>query len=337
MIINTAIAAENTKNPQVLRLAAEKNVLDKFPILFVGRNSYLVSSSNENGLNFNTDFVYNLHIGNFCALAHDLKFVIDINHDYLSVCTGNLGLFTVNNTKIKRKGQILIQNDVWIGRGSTILAGVTIHNGAVVAAESVVTKDVQPYSIVGGNPARHIKYRFDEDTIKKLLSIQWWNWSDDKIIKNKKWFSGEVTHFANNFIEEVNEHNKKADLNYAKSPVQYLYFPDFEEQFSTWEKVITSFVKTYKHTDTHELLLFIKKCNSNTGNIKKIENILQKEDAFSKVYVFVASEKEESEVKSIFRYADYYITNRTLDTVYHSSLADMNNVKILSCVDLPIF
>ena len=82
------------------------------------------------------------------------------------------------------KGNINIGNDVWIGYNATIMAGVTIGDGAIVAANATVIKDVAPYSIVGGNPASEIKKRFSEDTISKLLVLNWWNWDIEKITQN---------------------------------------------------------------------------------------------------------------------------------------------------------
>jgi serine acetyltransferase len=79
------------------------------------------------------------------------------------------------------KGDIIIENDVWVGAKSTIMSGVKIHNGAVVGACSVVTKDVPPYAIVVGNPATIVKYRFTEKQIKSLLEISWWDWTEDRI------------------------------------------------------------------------------------------------------------------------------------------------------------
>ena len=76
---------------------------------------------------------------------------------------------------------MIIANDVWIGYDSTIMPGIKIGNGAIIASKSVVTKDVPDYTIVGGNPAKVIKYRFDQKTIKALLEIAWWNWSEEKI------------------------------------------------------------------------------------------------------------------------------------------------------------
>lgn len=83
---------------------------------------------------------------------------------------------------------VSIGNDVWVGIESVILDGVTIGHGAVVAARSVVTKDVPPYAVVGGSPAKLIKYRFDESTIESLLRLEWWNFPDEKIGKSKGFF-----------------------------------------------------------------------------------------------------------------------------------------------------
>jgi serine acetyltransferase len=79
------------------------------------------------------------------------------------------------------KGDIIIENDVWIGAKSTIMSGIKIHNGAVIAANSNVTKDVPPFAVVGGNPAKTIKYRFTQKQIESLLKIAWWDWSEDRI------------------------------------------------------------------------------------------------------------------------------------------------------------
>lgn len=78
----------------------------------------------------------------------------------------------------------MIGNDVWIGYEATIMPGVKIGDGAIIASKSVVTKDIPAYSIVGGNPAKIIKFRFDKERIKELLEISWWNWSAEKITIN---------------------------------------------------------------------------------------------------------------------------------------------------------
>ncbi len=136
-----------------------QNELNGFPFLSLDRDSYLVSVEVQSGINF--DPVGGRHciaIGKGCSLAESITFMMDLNHDYSSVCQGSMSFLNTEPipSKISRKGSIILQNDVWIGHGATVMAGVTLHNGCVVAAGSVVTRDVPPYAIVGGNPAKSL-------------------------------------------------------------------------------------------------------------------------------------------------------------------------------------
>jgi serine acetyltransferase len=98
------------------------------------------------------------------------------------------------------KGDIIIENDVWIGAKATIMSGVKISNGSIVASGSVVTKDVPPYSIVAGNPAKVVKMRFNYQQIEDLLNISWWNWDEDKIKENAMiMWSDNIDEFINKF------------------------------------------------------------------------------------------------------------------------------------------
>jgi len=117
----------------------------------------------------------------------------------------------LNNDKVyydRFKKPVYIGNDVWIGANSTILRGVNIGDGAVIGANAVVTKDVSPYSIVVGNPARIVKYRFKEDIIERLLEVKWWD-LDDKIIKNNcDLFAGNPTHEILDKLEKLIQFKK---------------------------------------------------------------------------------------------------------------------------------
>lgn len=135
---------------------------------------------------------YKLTIGNYSSIAREVVIFLDGNHrtDWISMYPPN-GFAITHGKYLKTreghpssKGDVTIGHDVWIGYRSTILSGVTIHDGAVVAAGSVVTKDVPAYAIVGGNPAKLIKYRFSPKVIEKLLKIKWWDWPNEKIEKN---------------------------------------------------------------------------------------------------------------------------------------------------------
>ncbi|MBU5488910.1 CatB-related O-acetyltransferase [Clostridium sp. MSJ-8] len=136
-----------------------------------------------------------LKIGKFCSIACGAKFLFNAaNHTINSLSTYPFPIFfeewnlDTDTTSIAKawdnKGDIIIGNDVWIGYEAVILAGVTIGDGAIIASRAVVTKDVPPYTIVGGVPAKIIKKRFDERTIDKLIELRWWDWSKEDIRRN---------------------------------------------------------------------------------------------------------------------------------------------------------
>lgn len=131
-----------------------------------------------------------LKIGKFCSVACGAKFLFtSANHTMKSLSTYPFPIFfeewgldgkDISNAWDNR-GDIVIENDVWIGYEAVILSGVTIGDGAIIGTRAVVTKDVPPYTIVGGVPAKPIRKRFDDETIKKLEEVRWWNWDDEKI------------------------------------------------------------------------------------------------------------------------------------------------------------
>lgn len=134
-----------------------------------------------------------LRIGSFCSIACGAKFLFtSANHALGSLSTYPFPIFfeewglDVKNIRQAwdNRGDIVIGNDVWIGYEAVILSGVTIGDGAVIGARAVVTKDVPPYTIVGGVPAKPIRRRFDDETAEKLRRISWWDWDEEKIKRN---------------------------------------------------------------------------------------------------------------------------------------------------------
>lgn len=134
-----------------------------------------------------------LIIGKFCSIACGAKFIFNsANHTLKSLSNYPFPLFfeewNLNKSDVTdswdNKGDIVIGNDVWIGFEAVIMAGVTIGDGAVIGTRALVTKDVPPYTIVGGIPAKQIRKRYLDETINTLLEIQWWNWSKEKIQQN---------------------------------------------------------------------------------------------------------------------------------------------------------
>lgn len=148
-----------------------------------------------------------LIIGKFCSIACGAKFLFNsANHKMASLSTYTFPLFFEEWDLEKenvaqawdQKGDIIIGNDVWIGYEAVILSGVTIGDGAVIGCRAVVTKDIPPYTIVGGVPAKPIRKRFDEETIKELQKIKWWDWPEEKI-------AGKIPAIQAGDLEELRE------------------------------------------------------------------------------------------------------------------------------------
>lgn len=134
-----------------------------------------------------------LVIGKFCSIACGAKFIFtSANHTLSSLSTYPFPIFYEEwgldgkdvASAWDNKGDIVVGNDVWIGYEAVLMPGVTIGDGAIIGTRAVVTKDVPPYTIVGGVPAREIRKRFDDETIAKLLSLKWWDWPIEKIAAN---------------------------------------------------------------------------------------------------------------------------------------------------------
>jgi virginiamycin A acetyltransferase len=173
-----------------------KNVVSN-PNIIIGDYTYY--DDPENSEDFERNVLYHFHfigdkliIGKFCALARDTKFIMNgANHKISGFSTYPFAIFGSSwervmpqHNELPFKGDTVIGNDVWIGYEAVIMPGVQIGDGAIIAAKSLVTKDVPPYTIVGGNPAKILRQRFPDATIKLLLEIAWWNWDIEKITTN---------------------------------------------------------------------------------------------------------------------------------------------------------
>jgi len=162
------------------------------PNILIGDYTYY--DDPEDSENFERNVLYHfpfigdkLIIGKFCAIARGVKFIMNgANHSMAGFSTYpffifNNGWDAAADESATVKGDTVIGNDVWLGYEAVILPGVTIGDGAIVAAKAVVTKAVPPYAIVGGNPAQILRYRFPPETIAQLLDIAWWHWDVAKI------------------------------------------------------------------------------------------------------------------------------------------------------------
>lgn len=198
MTDNPSDFGPNPNNPYPLegynRLCYLKNII-KNPNIIVGEYTYYDDFENpdnfEKNVLYHFDFIGDkLIIGKFCAIASGVKFIMNGgNHQIESFATYPFSIFGNGWEKATPdawpdKGNTVVGNDVWIGYEAIIMPGVTVGDGAVIGAKAVVTKDVEPYTIVGGNPARVIRKRFDDEVIELLLKLQWWNWDVEKITEH---------------------------------------------------------------------------------------------------------------------------------------------------------
>ncbi len=345
MKINFEVLPYLVKEPTIMYIDLF-NGNEKYPIACMGRDSYIWEGLINTGLEYTIDIgytIHNLQIGNFNSLAAGIEFCMGINHEYSELSMGVSKLFENKpaTCSYNQKGQIIIQNDVWIGHNSTIMPGVIIHNGAVVAANSHVVKDVPSYAIVGGNPAKVIKYRFSQELIDKLLTIQWWNWSDDEIKNNIQYFNEDIQKFCDIFYNKYKnerENIKKYEIDRLKH--NFLFFVDFIDKYNISERVIRQFIDKYKESQDYQLILFIDKeyAKDNSDLIdnfnKYIEEQTKKSQDLCKLNICI---DDINKSRSLFKSVDYYITSRAKETVLYTEYADEFNVKIISGVDTFIF
>lgn len=172
----------DSKRVSALRLYVQETS----KLLIVGAGTY----GAENITLHSWDFHTKAYVGKYCQIADNVHFLLGGNHDTSLRTTfpfhGYGKGLSVGATPLSN-GDIRIGNDVWIGSHVSVMSGVKIGNGAVIAAFSHVVKDVADYEIVGGNPASHVRYRFSRETINELNSKAWWNWSEVEIEKKIDW------------------------------------------------------------------------------------------------------------------------------------------------------
>ena len=160
---------------------SENNLQLKYPQYEIGRGTY----GNLKVLTWNEGA--NLKIGSFCSIADGVRIFLGGEHRLDWVTTYPFNILWDEAKLIpghpKTKGDVIIGNDVWIGFNAVILSGVTIGHGAVIGAGSVVSRNIEPYEIHAGNPARFVRKRFDDLIIRQLLELKWWDFDDDQIKK----------------------------------------------------------------------------------------------------------------------------------------------------------
>lgn len=183
-------------NESMKRVCFIRNVI-KNPNIQVGEYTYYDDPDGaedfEKHVTHHYDFIGDrLIIGKFCAIGRGVEFLMNgANHRMNAVTTYPFSIMrhgwekvTPTLADLPFKGDTIVGNDVWIGQNVTVLPGVKIGDGAIIAANAVVARDIPPYSIAGGNPARVFRQRFEDELIEFLLELKWWNWPAEKIFVN---------------------------------------------------------------------------------------------------------------------------------------------------------
>ncbi|SHI83507.1 virginiamycin A acetyltransferase [Anaerovibrio lipolyticus DSM 3074] len=278
-------------------------------------------------------------IGRYCSIGHRIVFEMGLNHNYNYVTTYPFEDFDINDTlninhfDDANKNQIIIGNDVWIGCDVTIMGGVRIGNGAVIGAGTVVAKDIPPYSIVVGNPARVIKYRFEQDVIQRLQRIKWWYWPVDKIkaayplMKNIDRF---LELYDDCFGDDTVDETVQA-LRDLKEDGYCIYYmvADFNMADGVWRSVLTEYLNTFQEDSK---VLLVVETGRQPDEALMIEMAKMVEDKGDKAPI-VVTHNADNISKALLRLVDTYITTKDeASSVVVDLLWDMD-VKIVYGLD----
>lgn len=343
MLYNLVIAPY--KNTPTVHTVVSDDV--NYRIIINDKESYIVGVTIENsdeGQCKTGNIVHNLHIGRYCSLSHDLHFLIGRGKDYTRVTVSAAKVFHGVRNELSshvEKGSLIFENDIWVGSNASFMGGITIHNGAVVAAHSHVVKDVPPYAIVGGNPAKIIGYRFDAETIEALQTIGWWYWSDREIeervadFANIQTFCQKYLPSAKQEIEQVcSKRNKQSDL--------YLMRLEIGEGYFVFPRVADAFIKAFQTDENKVLQLFIlkedeEKFPDETQGIRDSFDKMNTTTGIAcRLLLKVLDGIEEA--KDLMVNASHLIINRALETVRLMEYARIygENIEIISGVDSPL-
>ena len=245
-------------------------------VLTVGASSYLLEGTI---LSDHADI--HVLVGKYSALGRRVLFDFSTSRDELGVTTYSFDEFMQEAAlPTYTRRQIVIGNDVQIGHDVTILGGVSVGNGAVVQAESVVTENVPAYAIVGGNPARVVKYRFDEVMREALQRIKWWNWSEEKIQEELPLLLGAPQHFVTRFAvpeeAEVGGDTTADTLQQLRAQGIHIYYfvPDFASSEQIWRKVFFAYLSSCTASDKTALLMDLPQNNDCRAQIAELGELL---------------------------------------------------------------
>lgn len=244
----------------------------------LGRKSYISDADYDYG-----SLRAHILIGRYTSIAHAVTFEVGMNHSHREVTTYPFRDFEIlradgdiGHAYDHNHYQVVIGNDVWVGCHTIILGGVHIGNGAVIGAGAVVAKDVPPYAVVVGNPARVVKYRFPKDVIEKLQRIKWWYW-DEATIEQRR---GEMKYpqaFAEKYDAALPSASSSITLYIEKAHADgkkvYALLWDAHGQKPVWDKVLQAYLEVFRAGDPVVLLIEIPADSRETPELGRVQEM----------------------------------------------------------------
>lgn len=338
-----------TNSPSEERLTATNNEIS-YTIAFVGPYTYSWETKVDNDIHVwdkTRGVPHNFHIGNGNSIGSDLRCVFGRNHNTKRVSSGGLethmhysGIQKNDDGKstFRQKGSIILQNDIWIGDNVTIMSGCIVRNGAVIAQNAHVVKDVPAYAIVGGNPAKIIGWRFPKNIREKMQMIQWWYWEHNKILENYNYFTEDVEGFCDRFYDEAKQQFEKLSAGRNVKDDMYLVYVDYYENYSSYPTIIEEFLDAFLCDESKRLILFVQNDVADVSvdalMVNKLESLIvdinESPEIKCRLEMIVGDRKK---AVSYLLESSHFITTRTYNTVYTTCLADQFGIEIISGVD----
>lgn len=329
-------------------------------ILTVGKCSYAGGVDMRIAGDYYGKHFHHILIGRFVSISHNITFLVGENHSYRgttstfpfddqwridTICQNSdveiVKKSPTNPRMYANHNQIIIGNDVWIGLGATIISGARIESGAIIGAGAVVTKDIPPYAIAVGNPARVTKYRFDEETIKKFMAIKWWNWDIKKILENvplmkdaEKFLS--VHYPANGVRTPSNREGVSQIVKYRTEGRKiYSFVADFRAVHPLWKRVVGGFLKSAEKNSVLVIFLGEDVTQKDFDELKNFVSTIKSYEG--KIINIIPPINGEIFSPEILRESTNFITTREFINVECLDWLYDTNVKILSALDDAIF